>query len=131
MRKIAAAAACAALLVPATASAAPASPFGHACADQDGVLFCPSTGLDDRVPSWDGVPLDVDVTLPETGDGPFPTIVMMHGLGGSKTDFETADDTGSGSRPFYKNRLYAKPGHPGRNKTARGYRKPRGKAGAR
>src|SRR3954452_25238713 len=131
MRKIAAAAACAALLVPANASAAPASPFGHACADQDGVLFCPSASLDDRVPSWDGVPLDVDVTLPETGDGPFPTIVMMHGLGGSKTDFETADDTGSGSRLFYNNRFYAKRGYAVVNMTARGYGNSCGKAESR
>jgi hypothetical protein len=29
------------------------------------------------VPSWDGVPLDVDVTLPASGDGPFPTLVML------------------------------------------------------
>src|SRR3954452_4200223 len=131
MRKIAAAAACAALLVPANASAAPASPFGHACADQDGVLFCPSASLDDRVPSWDGVPLDVDVTLPETGDGPFPTIVMMHGLGGSKTDFESADDTGSGSRLLYNNRSYAKRGYAVVNMTARGYGNSCGKAESR
>jgi pimeloyl-ACP methyl ester carboxylesterase len=37
------------------------------------------------VPSFDGVPLDVDVWLPATSDGPFPTIVMLHGFGGSKT----------------------------------------------
>ena len=37
----------------------------------------------------DGVPLDVDVTLPESGSGPFPTIVMLHGFGGSKKDFES------------------------------------------
>src|SRR3954454_3145655 len=123
MRKIAAAAACAALLVPATASAAPASPFGHACADQDGVLFCPTTGLDDRVPSWDGVPLDVDVTLPESGDGPFPTIVMVHGLGGSKTSFETGDENGDGSaqRFHYNNVFYAKRGYAVVNITERGY----------
>ena len=75
------------LLAPA-AHAAPPNPFGHACAPQNGVLFCP-TALDaQRVPSFDGVPLDVDVTLPPTGDGPFPTIVMMHGYGGNKKAFE-------------------------------------------
>src|SRR5438128_12297373 len=108
MRKIAAAvAACAGLLTPAAASAAPPNPFGHACADQDGVLFCPAATLDDRVPTWDGVPIDVDVTLPETGDGPFPTLVMVHGLGGSKVAFESADDTGSGHALDYNNRFYA------------------------
>ena len=68
------------------AHAAPPQPFGHACTPQDGVLFCPTADDGQRVPSFDGVPLDVDVTLPATGDGPFPTIVMMHGWGGSKTD---------------------------------------------
>src|SRR2546430_12394665 len=109
MRKIAAAvAACAGLLTPAAASAAPPNPFGHACADQNGVLFCPAATLDQRVPSWDGVPIDVDVTLPESGDGPFPTIVMVHGLGESKTAFESSDGTGSGTRYHYNNDFYAK-----------------------
>jgi fermentation-respiration switch protein FrsA (DUF1100 family) len=81
---------CAALLcvpVPA-ASAAPPAPFGHACTPRDGALFCPTADDASRVPSFDGVPLDVDVWLPATGDGPFPTVVMLHGFGGSKQDFQ-------------------------------------------
>ncbi|MEA2475815.1 MAG: type transport system ATP-binding protein, partial [Actinomycetota bacterium] len=35
--------------------------------------------------------LDVDVTLPKKGSGPFPLVVYLHGLGGSKTDFELKD----------------------------------------
>ena len=46
------------------AQAAPPNPFGHACAPQNGVLFCPTATDAQRVPSFDGVPLDVDVTLP-------------------------------------------------------------------
>src|SRR5215213_8926555 len=119
MRKIAAAvAACAALLTPAAASAAPPSPFGHPCTPQNGVLFCPAATLDDRVPSWDGVPIDVDVTLPESGDGPFPTIVMVHGLGGSKTNFEAVDENGTDAAGgshlhnfHYNNNFYAKRGY--------------------
>ena len=83
-----AASATVALAAPAV-QAAPPLPFGHACVPQDGVLFCPTATDAQRVPSWDGVPLDVDVTLPPTGDGPFPVIVMMHGWGGSKTAFES------------------------------------------
>jgi fermentation-respiration switch protein FrsA (DUF1100 family) len=80
---------CAALLcVPASASAAPPAPFGHACTPRDGALFGPTADDASRIPSFDGVPLDVDVWLPATGDGPFPTIAMLHGFGGSKQDFQ-------------------------------------------
>jgi X-Pro dipeptidyl-peptidase (S15 family)/X-Pro dipeptidyl-peptidase C-terminal non-catalytic domain len=129
MRKIAAAAAaCAALLIPSAAVAAPPNPFGHPCSDQNGVRFCPASTLDDRVPTWDGVPIDVDVTLPAQGDGPFPTIVMVHGLGQSKTAFETVDETGTGldGRPsnpryHYNNVFYANRGYAVVNLTERGY----------
>lgn len=40
------------------------------------------------VMSGDGTAaLDVDVTLPANGDGPFPAIVMLHGLGGSRESY--------------------------------------------
>jgi pimeloyl-ACP methyl ester carboxylesterase len=110
-----AAAASAALAAPA-AQAAPPLPFGHACVPQDGVLFCPTASDAERVPSWDGVPLDVDVTLPPTGDGPFPTIVMMHGWGGNKGSFETHSPDGSYNNVFYASRGYAVV-----NYTARGW----------
>src|SRR4051794_21823950 len=124
MRTIAAGlAACAALLVPAAATAAPPNPFGHACNAQNAVLFCPADTLDQRVPTWDGVPIDVDVTLPESGDGPFPTIVMVHGLGQSKTTFETNDESGDGQvqRFHYNNVFYAKRGYAVVNLSERGY----------
>ena len=57
-------AAVAALAVAAPAAGAAPTPFGHACTPQDGVRFCPTTDLASRVPSFDGTPLDVDVTLP-------------------------------------------------------------------
>ena len=57
----------------AQASAAPLQPFGHSCQAQNGVRFCPTADRAHRVPTFDGVPLDVDVTLPQTGNGPFPT----------------------------------------------------------
>src|SRR5271155_4256680 len=65
-------------------------PLGHACKAQNGVRFCPTETLAQRVPSFDGVPLDVDVTLPASSKGPFPAIVMLHGWGGSKTEFESS-----------------------------------------
>src|SRR3954449_6420543 len=129
MRKIAAAVAvCAGLIVPTTASAAPPIPFGHTCNPENGVLFCPAATLDQRVPTFDGVPIDVDVTLPASGDGPFPTIVMVHGLGQDKTAFEAVDDNGttadgksSGSRFHYNNHFYAARGYAVLNISERGY----------
>ncbi len=62
------------------------------------IRFCPgglTSGRDLRVPSFDGVPLDADVALPPTGRGPFPLIVMLHGLGGGKTDWEVSTDDGA------------------------------------
>ncbi len=74
-------------------------PFGTlTCAPRHGIRFCPGGtggGHDLRIPSFDGVPLDADVALPATGRGPFPLIVMLHGLGGSKSDWEVATDDGA------------------------------------
>jgi pimeloyl-ACP methyl ester carboxylesterase len=98
------------------------APFGHACKAQDGVRFCPTETLEQRVPSFDGVPLDVDVTLPATGSGPFPTIVMLHGWEGSKTSFETSTPSGDGNETFdYNNVYYAQHGYAVLNYSARGW----------
>jgi pimeloyl-ACP methyl ester carboxylesterase len=85
-----------ALAAPVAANAQPA-PFGHACVAQNGVRFCPTTGDGQRVPTWDGVPIDVDVTLPADGEGPFPTLVMLHGFPGSKSNFESSGPDGVNS----------------------------------
>src|SRR4051795_1830425 len=99
-----AAAAAAITLVPATAEAAAPAPFGHACTPQNDVRFCPTSDLATRPTSFDGTPIDVDVTLPATGDGPFPTILLMHGLGNDKTSFE---GTGDYTNPAFAQRGYA------------------------
>ena len=114
-------------LTPGAAQAAPPNPFGHLCAPQSGVLFCPTATDADRVPSFDGVPLDVDVTLPATGDGPFPTIVMMHGYGGDKTAFEGTAKT----EPTYNNIFYAQQGYAVVNYSARGFGRSCGKPDSR
>jgi predicted acyl esterase len=98
------------------------APFGHACKAQDGVRFCPTETLAQRVPSFDGVPLDVDVTLPATGTGPFPAIVMLHGWGGSKTEFESSTPAGDGNETYdYNNVYYAEHGYAVVNYSARGW----------
>ena len=104
----------AALLAPATAGAqVPPLPFGHLCVPKDGVRFCPTLIDAQRVPSFDGVPLDVDVTLPATGAGPFPTVVLLHEYGGSKTAFEGSGD--------YSATGFARRGYAAVTPTARGF----------
>ena len=118
-----------ALLGAVPAGAASPAPFGHACVAENGVRFCPTQTPAERVPSFDGVPLDVDVTLPETGQGPWPTIVMLHGFGGNKTNFETTSapgpapgEAGNGSTIYrYNNIFFGRRGYAVVNYTARGF----------
>jgi fermentation-respiration switch protein FrsA (DUF1100 family) len=107
---------------PGIAAAVEAKPFGHACSAENGVRFCPTGALAQRVPSFDGVPLDADVTLPASGEGPFPTIVMLHGWGGSKAAFESTSAAGDGNETYdYNNIYYAQHGYAVLNYTARGW----------
>jgi predicted acyl esterase len=77
------------------------------CRAQDGVQFC-SGSLTARIPSWDGVPLDVDVTLPSADqDGPFPLVVELHGW-----------SQGKAGRPFVDR---AREGYAVLNYSARGF----------
>ena len=84
---------------PAAAAAAAPPPFGSlGCVPQDGVRFCQG-----RVPTFDGVPLDVNVTLPASGDGNFPLVILSHGWGGSKFPLVPGDDRSNlqgGSLPW-------------------------------
>jgi hypothetical protein len=107
----------AAVLALAPAAFAEPAPFGRACVPRDGVRFCPTVDLTQRVPSWDGTPLDVDVTLPPTGDGPFPTILLLHGLGETKTSFQGPATAGAG----YTDAGFAQRGYAVITPTARGF----------
>ncbi|MDO8187376.1 CocE/NonD family hydrolase [Conexibacter sp. JD483] len=116
------AAGCCALGVSAAPANADPTPFGHACTAQNGVRFCPTTRLDQRVPSFDNLPIDVDVTLPASGNGPFPTIVLMHGLGGDKAMFQDTRADGSSALTYhYNNVFYAQKGYAVVTPTARGF----------
>jgi len=116
-------------LLPASAAATP-QPFGHACTAQNGVRVCPSNALTDRVASFDGVPLDVDVTLPPDGDGPFPTIVMLHGYGGEKSNYQASkpegdrqpsNEPGSATTYHWNSNWFARRGYAVVNPSARGF----------
>ncbi|HET7467049.1 MAG TPA: CocE/NonD family hydrolase [Candidatus Dormibacteraeota bacterium] len=88
----------------------------------DAFVYRMCTGF---VPSFDGVPLDVDLTLPATAApaGGYPLLVMMHGWGNSKTDWESADfcDSGSADKCNYNNVAFAHRGYAVLNYTARGF----------
>lgn len=87
-RMLVAAAAMAATIAGVAPVHAAPMPFGHGCVDgssfQGRFRYCPTVELADRVPSWDGTPIDADVHLPPTGDGPWPTVVWLHGFGDGK-----------------------------------------------
>lgn len=53
------------------------------CSTSDGVRFCGGTGT--TVPTFDGVPIDINVAYPvAAADRPMPLIMMFHGWGGSE-----------------------------------------------
>lgn len=39
------------------------------------------------VDSWDGTPLVADLYVPGDGEGPYPSLVFMHGSGGNRSDY--------------------------------------------
>jgi pimeloyl-ACP methyl ester carboxylesterase len=130
---------CAALAVLAAAAGTAdamtlAGPFtGLQCSQESGVWFCqggykapsakpPDPGFDRRIATFDGTPLDVDVTVPGTGSGPWPTIVFIHGWGDSKTSFEAPSPAGTDNNTYhYNNVYYAQRGYAVLNYTARGW----------
>jgi pimeloyl-ACP methyl ester carboxylesterase len=110
------------LAVPATAPASPDAPFGHACTAQNGVRFCPTASDDKRVPSFDGLPMDVDVTLPAGGTAPYPTIIMLHGFPGTKASFESDKAEGNDPHTYHWNNTYfAQQGYAVVNVSSRGF----------
>jgi predicted acyl esterase len=111
-------------------NAAPA-PLKCSTKKNQGKSFRYCAGL---VKAKDGsVKLDTTVTLPPTGDGPYPVIVMLHGLGGSRLSFESkfpgqtgydsTKDTvaGTGGRYHYNNQWFASKGYAVMNYTVRGF----------
>jgi len=64
-----------------------ASVFGGRipCVEQSGIQFCEGS-VASRVESFDGVPLDVNLTLPAAGVvGPYALIVQLHGWSQGKS----------------------------------------------
>jgi fermentation-respiration switch protein FrsA (DUF1100 family) len=97
-------------------------------ADSFSYRFCTA-----YVASFDGVPLDVDLTLPagSAPNGGYPLLVMMHGWGGSKSGFESATYCSTSAAEFcnYNNLSFASRGYAVVNYTARGFHGSCGLAG--
>src|SRR4051812_26156026 len=105
------------------ASADPSmGPLGLSCAAQtssDGVAYTLCSG---EVPSFDGTGLDVDLTLPAGQRAPYPTILMMHGWGNNKHEWEsTTKDGDGGDKDHWNNGGFASRGFATLTYTARGF----------
>ena len=84
-----------------------------------GTAYTLCTGI---VPSFDGTPLDTDLTLPAGTSGPLPLMVMLHGWGNSKTDFEATSLDGNGTSTWHwNNAWFAAHGFAVLTYTARGF----------
>jgi hypothetical protein len=80
--------------VAAPAQAAEPKAFGAIeCKPTNGVRFCQGSTAT-RVASFDGQPLDVNVTLPARDDRDLPLVVLSHGYGGSKYGLVNGEDPG-------------------------------------
>src|SRR5436190_947064 len=80
------------------ATNAPA-PLGLPCAAYPGG----DTVCSGEVKSFDSSPLDVDVTLPSNGGGRHPLMVMFHGFGNNKHEWESTTDEGDGADKYHWN----------------------------
>jgi hypothetical protein len=106
-RKIAAATSLATAFVVLVSVAAPRasaeripSALGIPCSPGSGGVQKCTGSMETRVPSWDGVPLDVNLTFPPAPEpAPHPLITYLHGWGGSK-EGATVDTNGLAQRGY-------------------------------
>jgi dienelactone hydrolase len=82
-----------------------------------------------RIRSFDGTPLDTDVTIPTaTSAAPRPLMIFLHGWGNSKTDWESNTLDGTGKDTYHwNNAWFASQGYLVLNYTARGFHRSCGK----
>ena len=89
---------------------------------------CPAYGdlriCSGQVPSFDGTSLDVDLTLPMQDTGSrHPLIVMLHGFGNNKHEWESLTDEGDGADKLrWNSHWFARHGYYVLTYTARGFR---------
>ena len=93
-------------------ASAQAAPLGlDDCASIEGVHQC--SGL---VSTWDGVPLDATLTLPNEGASELPLVVEIHGFGNSKYEYLNPAETAYTDNAF----AWARDGYAVLTYTARG-----------
>ncbi len=105
----------------AAATTLPPPSFPASCptsASYGGVAICSG-----EVPSFDGAPLDVDVTQPAQNTGTtHPLIIMLHGFGNNKHEWESTNNAGDGADKYdWNNHWFAEHGYYVLNYTARGF----------
>jgi dienelactone hydrolase len=96
----------------------PSCPTESPAGSYGGVRICSGS-----VPSFDGAKMDVDLTQPASGTGRrHPLIIMLHGFGGDKHDWESTNDEGDGADRYqWNNHWFATHGYYVLSYTARGF----------
>ena len=108
-----------AVIGPAPAQAQPSLPAGVSCSQASPTSQIVCTG---KIPSWDGVPLDTDLTLPPGPVIPRPLLVMLHGYANDKTEWESASASSSNpDKDNYNTASFASRGYAVLTYTARGF----------
>lgn len=75
-----------------------------------------------KVSSWDDLPLDVDLTLPPGAVTPRPLVVMLHGYGNNKTEWESPTPNNSDpNKDEWNTAWFASRGYAVLTYTARGF----------
>ena len=94
-------------------------PTGFACTQASAAAPIVCSG---KVPSWDGVPLDADLTIPPGRVSPRPLIVMLHGYANQKTEWEsTSASNANPDKDHYNTFWFASRGYAVLTYTARGF----------
>jgi len=104
------------------ATGASATPFGFTgtpITSPDGVSYTKYSG---KAPSFDGLPLDADVTIPAGATGPLPLVVFLHGWSKDKTQYESTTITNTTTYISHWNNVsFAARGYAVLNYTDRGF----------
>ena len=107
---------------PPTLAQLAASKLGLSCSNvttSDNVSYVKCSG---KIPSFDGLGLDTDISIPLDAKRPAPTLAMLHGWSQDKTFWEADTTAGDGAGTWHWNNVwFASNGWVVVNYTARGF----------